>query len=76
MAITVQFGAGNSLTLNPEYGQTWDNVLSSDRVNVGLGLPEDASRLAIHVNGVEVDGSAAVLDGDIAKLSTRANNKG
>jgi len=76
MSITVKYGAGNSLTLNPETTQTWGDVLSTERVEVGLGLPGDTSRLAIHVNNVEVDASAVVQDGDIASLTTRANQKG
>jgi len=76
MSITVKYGAGNSIETTPELGATWAAVIASSKVEVGLGLPADASRLGIHINGVEVDAAALVQDGDVASLTTRANEKG
>jgi len=76
MTITVKYGAGNSIETTPEVGATWAAVIASSKVEVGLGLPADSSRLAIHVNSVEVDAGSVAQDGDVASLTTRANQKG
>lgn len=76
MSITVKYGAGNSLTLNPEVDETWGDVLESERVSIGLGLPEDTSRIAVQIDGIEVPVESAIQDGVTASLITRANQKG